>query len=110
MELNPTGLSESSPQVCRKKLKINHSSDTLSAPPAATTRVAAQYITRKPNAARNTPKPNFVGLERSYPRRDNPTQSAANAGASAITKNGLMSWLQDAGISQPKMFRSVKSR
>ena len=44
------------------------------------------------------------------PRFASASQTAANTGESAITKNGVADWSQSVGISQPKMCRSVKSR
>src|SRR5260221_6046802 len=70
----------------------------------------AKIITTKPRPAKKSPIANLAGLDSSRPRFAIPTQSAAKNGARIKIKRELTDWNHVVGISNPRTFRSVKSR
>ena len=96
MVLSPTGLSSSSPTVCRKNSPTSHSG--LTRPSAVS--VAAGTMSRN-EADRNTsPSANFTGLDGWL--RTEPHPHHAKNGDSRMTKSELSDWIPADGNAKPR--------
>src|SRR5262249_28612971 len=85
--LIPTGLSDSSPNVCSRYVSTSHIGLTFK-PLAANG--AAQATTTKPATANMSPYENFVGLDGS--RAPSLSHSHANTGAKLMMNSGCSDW------------------
>src|SRR4051812_32685537 len=98
--LRPTGLRQSSPNVCSRYTTVSQSGLTCT-PPAE--RRAATIRTANPAPTRRRPSENLTGVEGSWPRRPSDSHSHANIGANAQTKSEFIDWNQLLGYDQPKI-------
>src|SRR5689334_6324768 len=89
---------------------VSHHIETRVAAPPATTLFAAASMIQNAIAAANNPKENLAGLDGLRLRLPMASQSMPNTGARTMTKTEFAAWSQVVGASQPKMWRSVKSR
>src|SRR5579872_3994342 len=85
--LMPTGLSDSSPQVCRRYVATSHQGLTLT-PLAA--KIAATATTAKPPPTSSSPPANFAGLDGSFD--PSVIHSHAKIGANVMMKSGCSAW------------------
>src|SRR5687768_1401468 len=103
--LNPTGLRQSSPTICRKYRPISHIG--LTRPPLDSNARAAGTTSRNERVRKNRPRVNLRGLEGSLPRKASLTQSHAKTGEKMITNSGSTDWNQLDGYSKPRIVRRV---
>src|SRR5690606_16503900 len=103
----PTGEMASSPTVWKKYVTTSHAGETGLVGEAW---AAPQASTKKPAASVISPMPALAGIDGSFPRRSSHTQSEPTTGANRMMKNELTDWRLDAGMSKPRIDRSVRSR
>src|SRR6476661_6710178 len=101
---SPTGDRHNSPHTWNRYASVNHIALAFTPVSAILPPITMK---RKPVPSRARPSTIFSAVDGSFPARPSFTQSAANSGANATTKNAEIDWNQLDGIAQPPMFRFV---